>query len=318
MPYPSRCLTSKAVFWIGLAALLGGACSFPPYTVELASATAGASGAVTGGVGGQAGGAGASALGDSGAAGAFGASAGAAGEMGETGETAAWSALALERFGFSLLGSADLQPDGVRLTHDLVKHEVGGLAQQSALELAHEAGLHVSFGFRLQVTTSGGDGLAIILHASPQGHRALGSGGGALGYGGLSPCFAVELDTARIGDTELPAPHLAMVPQCMPEVHGPSTTALGGNPADGTDWLLSLDWDASSMLLDVNLHHVSTGHDTLMSERVDLIATLGPRAYVTVASANGEATATVAILSLSLGGGGLSARSLQNDLPASL
>ncbi|KAJ1449977.1 concanavalin A-like lectin/glucanase domain-containing protein [Pelagophyceae sp. CCMP2097] len=57
----------------------------------------------------------------------------------------------------------------------------------------------------------GGDGLAFVIHADANGTRALGSGGGEMGYGGIKSSIAVELDTSYNPESD-PAPvdHVAV------------------------------------------------------------------------------------------------------------
>lgn len=297
------------------------ACTFPPYVAggnasgggQATSGQAGdgASGGALGGSGGAAG-----ATGGAGSPGTGGsdAEAGAGGSPEETGIVRGWSSAAVDELGFELLGSAELVADGVQITNKDIKNKLGGLVQTQQLDLALEPELQVTLGFRITPGAMNGDGMALIFHASPDGPTRLGAGGGGLAYGGIAPCMAVELDTAEIAAADLPAPHLGLMPACNPDKHGPSTTALGGNPSDGADWSLTAHWSAETGLLDVTLLNEATGRETNLSESMDPRALVGPKLYVAVTAANGEFSATHFVRSLRVGGGGLELRTL-TDAP---
>ncbi len=295
------------------------ACTFPAYVADRnasggqaagGQAGTGASGGASAGVsGGLAGGTGATGGAGSPSTGGSDAEAGAGGSP-ETGIVLGWSQAALEQLGFELLGSAELFADGVQITNKDIKNKLGGLVQTQQLDLALEPELEVTLGFRITPGAMNGDGMALIFHASPDGYTRLGSGGGGLAYGGIAPCMAVELDTAEIAAADLPAPHLGLMPACNPDKHGPSTTALGGNPSDGGDWSLTARWSSDTGLLDVTLLNEATGRETNLSEPMDPRTLVGPKLYVAVTAANGEFSATHFIRSLRLGGGGLELRTL--------
>jgi hypothetical protein len=297
------------------------ACSFPHYTAheDAAGGGAGASGSAEppgGTAGSSLGGAGASGMGGTAATAGVGATAGAGASAGaggnpEPGIVMGWSESSLEQLDFDLLGSAQLFAGGVAITNKDVKNMLGGLVQKRQLDLGAEPSLEVVLGFRIMPGSMNGDGLAIVLHASPDGPTRLGSGGGGLAYGGISPCVAIELDTAEIAAADLPAPHLGLMPACNPDEHGPATTALGGDPSDGADWTLAVGWSGDTQLLDVTLRREATGRETHLSEPLDLTTLVGQKLYVAVTAANGEFSATHFVRSLRLGGGGLELRTLK-------
>jgi hypothetical protein len=296
---------------VGACAAAATACTFPDFVVHDGMAKAGAE---AGGGGTSSAAAGAAAGGAVSTAGSEpdGADAGAAGVSGSViVQTAPWSASSVDGFGFSLLGQATLEPDGVNLTHITDHGETGAIVQRQELDFALEPTLHIAADFRIQPGTTNGDGLAVMIHAGPNGYKTLGSGGGGLGYGGIEPCVAVELDTAEVAATDFPAPHLGLMLGCVPERQGPWTMNLGGDPSDGKDWILSIDWDASTTLMNIVLRNVATGHETTISEPVDLLMLLGPQAFVAVSSATGEFRSTHSLKALEVSGGGLSPRRLE-------
>jgi len=232
--------------------------------------------------------------------------AGAAGEAGsDPGVVLGWSSDALSQVDFALLGGAELDAEGVALTRLDVKNRIGGLVRKQQLDLKVEPGLRVDLGFRITAGDMNGDGLAIVLHGDPGGHSRLGSGGGGLGYGGLSPCLAIEIDTAEIAAADLPAPHLGLMPGCDANDHGPSTTALGGDPSDGADWSLELAWSSATGLIDVTLRNEATGRETVLSEELDLMTAVGSELFVGVMAANGEFHATHFVRRWHVSGGGV-------------
>jgi hypothetical protein len=295
---------------------LSAACTFPPYVIGLGTAGAGG---LAAGAGGSAGAGAASGAGGSpGGAGSAG-SGGSQGDAGAAGEGSddpgivlGWNSGALAQLDFALLGAAALDPDGVALTRKDVKNMIGGLVKKQQLDLSVDSSLRIALGFRITPGAMNGDGLALVLHASSDGPTRLGSGGGGLGYGGISPCLAIEIDTAEIAAADLPAPHLGLMPGCNPDDHGPSTTALGGNPSDGTDWSLEASWSSATGLLDVTLRNETTGRETKLSEPMDLLSLVGTRLFVGVMAANGEFHATHLVRRLHLAGGGIEPFTLTN------
>jgi hypothetical protein len=61
--------------------------------------------------------------------------------------------------------------------------------------------------FRISLHDGSGDGMAFLINGKGKG--ALGDGGGGLGYGGIDPSVAVEIDTYP-NKGESPIPHLAV------------------------------------------------------------------------------------------------------------
>ncbi len=308
-------------YWLLAGAL---SCTFPSYLVESgAGAAAGqsmgaagtggagaASGAASGGAGAGTGNVAGGSLGAAGGAG----SAGSAGQAGDDpGLVLDWSAGSLTQLDLALLGSAQVDTHGVALTQQDVKHRIGGLITKQQLDLNVDPELHVSVGFRITAGQPNGDGLAIVLHASPEGHARIGSGGGGLGYGGLSPCLAIEIDTAEIAAADLPAPHLGLMPGCNPDAHGPSTTALGGDPSDGADWTLDVAWSEAIGIMDVTLRNDATGRETSLSEPLDLTTLVGSKLFVGVMAATGEFHATHLVHSFHVSGGGAEAFTLTSS-----
>ncbi len=304
--------------WVGLSVACSWSCVFPSYLIEKErelpaagasgeSATGGATGGTTGGVAGTA-----SATGGEGAspdeAGAAGA--GQAGSSGLVFDPKPWSTSALDELGFALIGSAKLDANGVALTQLNMKSQAGALIERDRLQLEASTTLHVSLRFSIQSGSPSGDGLALVFHNDPAGYMKLGSAGGGMGYAGLSPCVAIEIDTAGTTDTDNPAPHLALIPECLPQEHGIRTASLGGDPRDGQPWRLTVDWDAVADSLQIRLLNESNQQEAMLSEHFDLATSVGPSPFVAVTSASGEFTATHLVSELELAGGGLGPRAL--------
>ncbi len=223
--------------------------------------------------------------------------------------TPAWSATELARLGFELLGTAELQQGGVMLTHDVAASEAGGLVYSQPLGLAG-APLHIALGFRIQASAQPGDGMALALHASPEGYRALGRGGGGMGYSGLTPCLSVEIDLEQQTPIDKPVPHIGFMPGCDNDVHG-AFEPVRGNPSDGADWLLTIDWDPKTTLLTASLNERDTpSNATTLSRPTDLAALLGPTAFVAITAGTGELRAAQSVRSLQLSGAGVATLSL--------
>jgi hypothetical protein len=268
-----------------------------------AEAGVGAGGGV-GGSGGSVGGGGSG--GSTAEAGAAGmADAGAGGQGGVV-----WSEAELEQLGFALLGVATVDAAGVVLVS--AKDQRGGIVQTQPLDLEASDALHLEVGIRIQSSDIPADGLALVIHASPNGPTTQGLGGGGLGYGGLVPCLAVELDLFQTA-SDPSVPHLTLMPDCNPDNHGPSSSAVDGNVADGKDWTLTADWSSSTKVLEVHLRSVETGHDAELLHTVDLSSVIGPEAFLAVTAATGGHYATQRLTSLKLEGAGLSWRGLVSD-----
>jgi hypothetical protein len=303
------------------------ACMFPAFAVDQrpeegdgggqgVGATGGSVGSTSGASAEAGGGAGSGVSGGSvggGGSGGSAAQAGAAG-MGNAGaggqRAVVWSEGELEELGFELLGVATVDAAGVVLVG--AKEQRGAIVQTQPLDLEASDALHLEVGIRILSDDIPADGLALVIHASPNGPSTLGLGGGGLGYGGLVPCLAVELDLFQTA-TDPSVPHLTLMPDCNPENHGPSSSAVDGNVADGKDWTLTMDWSSSTNVLEVHLRSVETGHDAELLHTVDLSSVIGPEAFLAVTAATGGHYATQRLTSLRLEGAGLSWRGLVTD-----
>jgi hypothetical protein len=297
-----------------------GACTFPSYLIEKERELpiGGSSGSA--GSGKEGGAPVATNGGESGMSGApavdAGAGAGGRGEDGLTFEPQPWSTTSIDQLGFSLLGSATLDASGVALTQLDMKGQSGALLLRDRLQLEADTKLHVAVRFRILSGSPSGDGFALVFHNSPQGSAVLGNAGGGLGYAGLNPCAAIEVDTAGTADADNPAPHLALVPECLPQEHKSRITDLGGDVRDGTPWRLVLEWDAASDSLEVTLFSESTQQERLLSDHFDLATAVGTSPFFAVMAASGEFTATHLITDIELAGAGIGPRALSASPPA--
>ena len=94
------------------------------------------------------------------------------------------------------VGVARAMPDGLELTPDAL-WQAGGLFWSCPLVLSPSTAFSLTASVVIdgESGTGGADGIAVVLHAHPRGPLGLGKVGGELGYGGLSPGIAAELDT---------------------------------------------------------------------------------------------------------------------------
>jgi hypothetical protein len=141
---------------------------------------------------------------------------------------------------FRLLGNASVSGAKVTLTPNL-GNQAGAVWSQGRINLASD--FCVSAEVYLGANDSGADGLALVLQSVNS--NSVTSGGG-LGYAGLNPSFAVEIDTfANAGDPA--ADHIALMKDGNTGVHnawGVAEVELP-NVEDGQWRLLTYEWDAS-------------------------------------------------------------------------
>ncbi|MEU8817592.1 L-type lectin-domain containing protein [Actinoplanes sp. NPDC048796] len=148
-----------------------------------------------------------------------------------------------------------------------------------------------SFRVHLRGNAPGADGVAFLVQGV--GPRALGGWGGGLGYRGIRPSVAVELDDFRnAGDAD--ANHAGVVLRGNPDYHlsaAPVAPPLFGSPVD-----VRVGYDAGAHNLTVDV-----GGRRLISTGVDLAAEVGAgRAWVGFTGATGSTSSTQEILDWNL------------------
>ena len=196
----------------------------------------------------------------------------------------------LEAGTLSLAGTAAIEPQSqvLRLTG-------GGYRQEGAAWAAQQIDLTRSFetAFRayLHAGANKADGIAFLVQSA--GPRALGSWGGGLGYRGIRPSVAVELDDyPNPGDPA--TDHAGVVLRGNPDYH--LATAPTGIPLYGNPFSVRVTYDAPSHALTVYVG----GDQPTLSTTVDLAGEVGPAAWAGFTGATGDATSTQDILSWSL------------------
>jgi hypothetical protein len=178
----------------------------------------------------------------------------------------------------SLNGTAMLLSDGrLRLTG-------GGFRQAGSAWADDEVDLTKSFGTSFLAFLHGrdsADGIAFLVQAV--GPRALGGWGGGLGYRGIRPSVAVELDDFH-NATDPPGDHVGVVLRGNPDYH--LATAAPAVPLFGRPVDVQVSYDAPSHNLKVYV-----GGAALLDQTVDLAGQLGgDRAWLGFTGATGDAT----------------------------
>ncbi|XVV15829.1 L-type lectin-domain containing protein [Actinoplanes sp. CA-131856] len=148
-----------------------------------------------------------------------------------------------------------------------------------------------TFGVHLRGNAPGADGVAFLVQGV--GPRALGGWGGGLGYRGIRPSVAVELDDFRNpGDAD--ASHAGVVLRGNPDYHlaaAPTATPLFGAPVT-----VRVAYDAGAHQLTV-----AVGGRQLISTSVDLAAQVGAdMAWVGFTGSTGSTSSTQEILDWNL------------------
>ncbi len=194
------------------------------------------------------------------------------------------------------LGAVDLTPDR--------NFQAGGVVWPCPLSITDGASFAVSARVRIsgEQGTRGADGIAIVLHAHPKGPAGLGTTGGELGVGGLSPGVAFELDTYQ-NPTDPNDNHLGFILAAAPGKHlatipVPFDLNAPGDPAAGISPVLDVQLVFAGGSL---VGSVSDGRTTT---RLELPASpeaiLGKVAYLAVVSGTGAFRNRHTLLSLQL------------------
>lgn len=151
---------------------------------------------------------------------------------------------------FRFLNDASVSGSTVTLTPN-AGNKKGGFWSVGRIDLSED--FCVSAETNLGTSDAGADGIALVLQSVNS--SSLTSGGG-LGYAGISPSLALEIDTFNNGggaNGDLANDHLALMKDGDTSVHnawGPASVDLG-NVEDNRWRLLTFEWDASAKTLTV-------------------------------------------------------------------
>ncbi len=150
-------------------------------------------------------------------------------------------------------GNSSIYPDKIILTPD-ENNQVGSVWYYGPVDLSED--LVVEFYEYLGDNPDGADGITFTLQ--PLGTNELGGSGGELGYSGISPSVAVEVDT-WINDFDSPATtdHIAIdVNGNVNHTYNKNTYSTPdpydlGNVEDGKEHLIKIVWNATTKTLQV-------------------------------------------------------------------
>ncbi len=84
----------------------------------------------------------------------------------------------------------------VQLTNNLANRR-GSAFYRTPVPIQADTSFQSAFQFRTTAASSGGNGLAFVVHFDSRGAGVLGSGAAGLGYAGIRRSVAVAFDTVR-------------------------------------------------------------------------------------------------------------------------
>jgi hypothetical protein len=145
---------------------------------------------------------------------------------------------------------------------------------------------------------AGADGLTLTLQSA--GPTALGGLGGGLGYFGIAPSVAVELDTWNNGPIDAGTNHVGI--DINGDVNSVVKAAVPGRFDDGTLWSVWVDYNGTTLEVRVSNTGVRPAAPTV-SHVIDIPATLGSDAgFVGFTAATGAAWGDHDVVSWTLDG----------------
>lgn len=182
-------------------------------------------------------------------------------------------------------GTAKVQGEQIILTEDK-PDQVGSAFLGLPIEL-REIILTTTFVIKHQ-GKDGADGMAIVLHSDSRGAKALGQGGCDLGYGGLTNCLVVEIDTYRSVDRcdDPPTPHIS--------IHAAGGQAVSAhhrfslwcskpgaipNVDDGRQYTLRLELSCSRKALRIFFNDSTAGDFVELTDQPVIIASMPETGY---------------------------------------
>lgn len=182
--------------------------------------------------------------------------------------------------GLQLNGNA-AAAGGVLLLTDDVAAQAGSAFYNQALPLDGNASFSAAMAIQMSggQGTNGADGMAFVIQNTTAGILALGGSGGALGYAGMGAAsIAIEFDTYQ-NTFDANANNVSVL------VNGDEITPLITAPApvdlnSGAAVYVWVDYDGPTNLLKVYVSGTATKPATpLLTQTIDLVATLGNQAY---------------------------------------
>jgi hypothetical protein len=192
--------------------------------------------------------------------------------------------------GLALNGTAGVVGDVLRLAGVSPHDGVGTAFFEEAVPIEPGVSVFVHFGFHIHGGNgeSGADGMTFILQNTPNGAEALGGGGGGMGYNGLTPSVAVELDTFD-NPSDPDGNHIALLAD---GVMNPALATVSPSFTlnDGTLRYLWVDFDGGTDRVEVYVADAPTKPETpiLTHDGIDLFDRLGGQLYLGWSAATGS------------------------------
>jgi hypothetical protein len=199
-------------------------------------------------------------------------------------------------------GSASRQGTDLQLTPNM-NGQAGSAYRTAPVVWSTATSFSTSFAFELEPNAGGGDGISFIVQNS--GVNAIGSNGGAIGYGrilggggllgGISPSVEIEFDTFQ-NTWDPNANHVGIMRNGDNTTHiaSASPTFTMANGGQLTAWI---DYDAATTTIDVYLSLGATKPASpLVSATVNIGTTIGAQAFVGFTGGTGGNTNTEDVL----------------------
>ena len=158
--------------------------------------------------------------------------------------------------GLQLNGNAAITADVLRLTATTPGNQRGTAFYNAPFTLEDTTSFEVRFDFRVH-GSNGADGMVFMVQNAATGNTALGAGGGGLGYGGITPSLAVEIDNYDNGAADPNANHLGILTQGNVNTHL-ATYTPGFDLEDNNAHTLWVVYDGVNNVLQVYLSQTAT------------------------------------------------------------
>lgn len=172
---------------------------------------------------------------------------------------------------FKLNGTATLNGIDLLVTPD------AGTQLGSAMfipQFSPTSDIHVQM--KLKITTTiqpGADGMAFVMHRAPGGITALGLSGGGIGYGGITPSIAIEMDTFTNAPGDLNDNHIGITTNGNTALHLATYNPTFVMRTVGTPFNVWIDYTASATRFDVFVSQSDTKPATAQLTYVLNVAT---------------------------------------------
>jgi glucose/arabinose dehydrogenase len=182
--------------------------------------------------------------------------------------------------GITTNGNASKPGTTLQLTPDL-NTQTGSAFYDTAFQIDANSSFSTQFQFRLGGVngTTGADGFTFVLQNDSRGTSAIGASGGGVGYSNIANSLAIEFDTYKNGTGDPDANHLSLLRNG--NVNTAVKNALTGIDLNsGAPLNAWIDYDGATNQLNVYLSSTTTKPTTAtLTETIDLVATLGTKAY---------------------------------------